>query len=115
MLPASDLDCPRCYPMTVEICEDEIEFNFGLSPNTDYTVMFEDMFGNHFEQDITTDADGDFIIDTTTADFPEGTFATGRNLSIVIVTPYVIVETFLVNYIEYDSICFKIDDNSDLR
>ena len=101
--------------MEVENCIDEIELELGLDANTPYTVMFEDQFGNIFDQDVTSDADGNLLIDTTTADFPEGLFATGRNLKIVITDQYVITQSWTHLYYEYDSICLTINDEANIR
>ena len=111
-LPASDLECPKCYDFTVESCLDEIVFELGLDATTNYTIKFADIFDNIYSQDVTTDADGDFTIDTTTADFPEGLFATTRDISVVVTDDLVgIAVKFTVDLIEYDSICLHVNNN----
>ena len=113
-LPASDMECPKCYDFTVESCLDEIVFQLGLDalPNyAYYTIMFEDIFGNIYTQDVVTDINGDFTIDTTTADFPEGFFATTRDISVVVTDDNGLAVKFIVDLIEYDSICLHVNNN----
>lgn len=64
-------DCPKCYEMKASECNN-ILISAALAPNTEYQYTLEDKFGNMKIRKVTTDEDGDFLIDVTL--FPDGYF-----------------------------------------
>lgn len=102
------IDCDSCYEMDYIACYSQVSFIAGLTPITEYTIFVRDRHGNFFTQEVVTDADGNFELDTTL--FPEGmfnqysgTYEISASLSPLFTTS----ETMTIGYEEFN--CIKIN------
>jgi len=66
--------CPTCLSLTKSACQDSYTFVAGLTASTDYWVVIENNRNKRYIQQVTTDGSGDFVIDATAPEFPEGFF-----------------------------------------
>lgn len=66
--------CPTCLELTKSACQSTYTFVAGLTATTDYWVVIENNRNRRYVQQITTDGSGDFVIDATAPEFPEGFF-----------------------------------------
>ena len=58
-------DCVNCFTATLAACTTSITIKAHLEPNTIYTYRICDKFNNRYYHDVTTNADGEFIIFTS--------------------------------------------------
>lgn len=58
-------DCTGCYKISLPECAETITVDAGLAVVTKYYVHLINRFGQIFEAEFTTDADGKLAIDTT--------------------------------------------------
>lgn len=54
--------CDTCFELIFPDCQDML-FELGLTPTTEYYVIITDKFGNEYYDQITTDADGNIVVD----------------------------------------------------
>ena len=54
--------CDTCYELTFPDCQDMV-FDLGLTPASEYYVIITDKFGNEYYDQLTVDASGSLIID----------------------------------------------------
>lgn len=66
------MSCETCFKVSLPDCEDSIAINLALTPATNYFCLISDKFGNKYKILVTTDANGNFVIQTK--DFPKGLF-----------------------------------------
>lgn len=66
--------CPTCLELTKSACQSSYTFVAGLTASTVYYVVIENHRGKRYVQQVTTDGSGDFAIDATAPEFPEGFF-----------------------------------------
>jgi len=71
--PTGVTTCDKCYDIEFKACETSYTFSLGLLASTIYTIKMTDSLGNIYEQESTTDANGD-IIWTTYSTEPTGLF-----------------------------------------
>lgn len=66
--------CPTCLELTKAACQSSYTFVAGLTASTDYWVVIDNNRNKRYVQQVTTDGSGDFVIDATAPEFPEGFF-----------------------------------------
>lgn len=66
------LVCDSCYEQVKDACATEYTFSYDLEPATTYTVAFYMANGNVYTQEVLTNGSGEFTIDATAPEFPEG-------------------------------------------
>jgi len=66
--------CPTCLELTKSACQTSYTFVAGLTASTDYWVVIDNNRNKRYVQQVTTDGSGDFVIDATAPEFPEGFF-----------------------------------------
>jgi len=68
-------ECLGCYNLIFENCGEEILLPTGLDPDTALAWQITDKFGNLYRGEGIVGADGNIVINTTTAaGFPDGLF-----------------------------------------
>ena len=74
-LPCEDdfsVNCDECYE--VSRADDDLTFDYGLTPLTNYYLFVIDKFRNVYSELITTDGSGAFTINPSSVVFPNGMF-----------------------------------------
>lgn len=66
------MSCDTCYEVSLPACAGVITVNVGMDPNNIYTWIITDKFGNKYQENVTTDGAGKFVIDAS--DLPDGLF-----------------------------------------
>lgn len=75
------MSCTNCLNTKINPCVNEIYINLPLTANTPYIVTVTDHFGNEYQAEVETNADGAFYLymdntyPYTESDFPEGLFS----------------------------------------
>lgn len=57
--------CEECFAININDNCGVITVSVGLTASTSYCLKVYDKFGNTYQQTVTTDVSGDFIVDTT--------------------------------------------------
>lgn len=101
--------CDTCYVLSFAHCDDMV-FDLGLTPATNYYFIITDKFGNEYFDILTTDVDGKFTIDPTL--YLSGSLFTPFSgtfiLTIKLALPYSDLIEFTVDSISYNCVIFDI-------
>jgi len=68
--------CDECRNITLQACAESYKIVAGLTPATNYFVTIQDRNNDLYIQEITSDGNGDVIIDATSPEFPAGFWLT---------------------------------------
>ncbi len=66
--------CDECYRIALPECLETLTIKAHLEADTDYQVFIENILGNVYRQDVTSNGDGELEIDLTDDIYPEALF-----------------------------------------
>lgn len=105
--------CDACYPYNLISCYGNYTIDLDLQASTDYQLIFTDLHGKKYRQEITTDVNGAFTI--SVAGFPEGFFTPEFSpITVTILNANNVPITFTIGYAIYECLSLSVEYMTDI-